>query len=568
MRARSSSALRAQPGDALLILLATAIAAAFSRTWVGFNTPDSEFYASYAIFGGDVAERAIDAAYTWTRLGVIAPTRGLVLLFGPWWGFGIWRVLLIAAVVTGIYVLVRLASTRALAFSAGLLAALSSVVLSYAGSTYLSGTVIALIALLLAVGAWGAFGTPHGLLGLPWPSLIAGALLAWLVMANPYGMLLGLASWLGIRIVGVVAVDRRSMRLLLADVLGVVVGFAVVFLAFLMLGAALFPGRSWLGTYLEWNGRLDYAAFVGDWTTWQRDTAFLVPVLALVLAGLAAVVIRNRWAFSALGVSVGSLGFTALYMAIQPGPWLEAPTYLALLWPAALASIALCAAAVAGARPAPRWWPVLLVVGVPLVIWAGHWDRDIPYASGIIIALLLLALFAVLLVLRRRSWVVPLVIAWLVLVALGGQVLQNGRGFLGTYGQFPFRAAYVDFDARLLMGSRVDAEAFVLANTRPGDRIGIWTDPARMTAGLAGMQLWGDYTVVGFADTLQPTEVARLTTMRPTVIAMYAPTREAIDVFWSSLQGVVPAAPPVCTEVPYLGIGSPTATVCLTRITG
>ena len=40
-----------------------------SQSWSGFNSPDSEFYASLALFSSDVTDRAFEPAYTWTRLG-------------------------------------------------------------------------------------------------------------------------------------------------------------------------------------------------------------------------------------------------------------------------------------------------------------------------------------------------------------------------------------------------------------------------------------------------------------------------------------------------------------------
>ncbi len=117
-----------------------------SRTWTGFNSPDSEFYASLALFGDDVADRAIDPAYTWTRLGYIAPVRLLVTTLDPWLGFALWRFLLIAIFVGSIYGVVRLASTRQLAVIVATLASLNTVVLSFFGNTYLTGTTISAIA--------------------------------------------------------------------------------------------------------------------------------------------------------------------------------------------------------------------------------------------------------------------------------------------------------------------------------------------------------------------------------------------------------------------------------------
>jgi hypothetical protein len=151
-------------------------------------------------------------------------------------------------------------------------------------------------------------------------------------------------------------------------------------------------------------------------------------------------------------------------------------------------------------------------------------------------------------------------------LAIGSQLLQNGRGLLGIYGQFPLRAAYVDFDAELLMRSKVAAQEFVLANTTADDTVGIWTDADRLTAGIAAMQLWGWYNNVAQGAVLSPTEAADLETRHPTAIAMYAPTLEQIDTFRASLPRWALPSEPTCTTVPFLGIGSPDAHVCVVHL--
>jgi hypothetical protein len=94
---------------------------------------------------------------------------------------------------------VRLASTRQLAVILAALTAANSVLLAYAGNTYLTGTVLAALALLLALGCWPLLrpARPAWLL-----ALLSGAVVGWLVMVNPYGALLGLAMWLAVRALG------------------------------------------------------------------------------------------------------------------------------------------------------------------------------------------------------------------------------------------------------------------------------------------------------------------------------------------------------------------------------
>ncbi len=205
-------------------------------------------------------------------------------------------------------------------------------------------------------------------------------------------------------------------------------------------------------------------------------------------------------------------------------------------------------------------------------MWAGHFDGDVSYAIGQLLAMGIVVVVGVIAIAgrlgrraRRGDAVVgAIVVVGLVGIAIAGQFLANGRGLLGTYGQYPLRAAYVDFEGPLLQDSRLAAEQFVLDHTRDGDRIAIWTDSARLGAGAAGMQLWGKYNNLTANDRLAPTERARFDELHPTVVAMYAPTKEQVLAFWQSLPPG--ASVPVCTAVPYRGIGSPTLQVCVTRV--
>jgi len=565
--------------DAALILAIT-IATAFGSTAqriTGFSTPDSEFYASYGLFGGTVADRAIEPAYTWTRLGSIAPSRLLVLAFGDN-GLQVWRAVLLLVVVASLYVLVRLHGSRLLAAATALLAALGTVVLGFAGNTYLTFAVMAGLLLLVMLGVWGSITTSRW----PWlPPLLSGATLGWLVMINPYGALLGMSMWIAVRGVGVfrhrVNPSISRWRPLVRDAWVGALGLGASMLVFLAAGLAIFPGRNWFATYLTWNSRLDYASFIGDATTWQHDILLLLPLAAIGVGLVAVLTRRTRWSAVALAVPTASVVFTLVYFLAVRGPWLEAPTYVALLWPGFLAAIALAASALLGHRDLGVAGWITLAAGVPVVIWAGRWDGTLPYLTGLLMALGVIALMGVIAVISRapvaaRRWeriaTGIVVIACLVSIAVIGQFAANGRGLLGTYGQYPFRAAYVDFDAALLQQSRIDAERWVLDETAPDDRIAIWTDSARLGSGAAGMQLWGKYNLVTANDTLQPSEAARLTELRPTAIAMYAPHREQVYAFWQSLPPQAAASVPECTEVPYRGIDSPTLQVCVTHLGG
>lgn len=543
-----------------------------SRPWPGFNSPDSEFYASLALFGSEVTDRALEPGYAWTRLGYIAPVRSLTSALGPWAGFGVWRYLVIAMVVGSVYAVVRMASTRQLAALLATLAGLNTMVLAYAGNTYLTGTVVGALSVLLALGCWHLL-RPARLVWLP--ALLSGVVVGWLVMINPYGALLGLAMWLSLRAVGL-ARDRSLIRLG-RDALAAAAGFVASFVILLLAGLLIFPGRNWFSTYLQWNSALDYASFIGDATTWQRDTALLVPVMALLIcAGAWLLGLRPPGNPALLGTVIAgaNLAFTAVYLVLVPGPWLEAPTYVAKLWAGALIAIGLACAAIV--RDRSLGWAGWLAVGVLalLAIWAGRWETPIGMWVGVGICLVALALFiATTLVLRRGG--LGMIPAWSAAVAclsvagllIGAQILQNGRGLLGTYGQYPLRAAYVDYEGELLMTSKVQAQQWILDQTKPGERIGIWTDPDRLMAPVAGMQLWGWYNNVLAGDVLGRTEAETLAQLAPDAIAMYAPERSQIEAFYASLPPWSMPSPLKCITVPFRGVGNVNPSVCLTRLT-
>jgi hypothetical protein len=161
------------------------------------------------------------------------------------------------------------------------------------------------------------------------------------------------------------------------------------------------------------------------------------------------------------------------------------------------------------------------------------------------------------------------VVLALIVLGLASQFLQNGRGNLGIYGQYPANAAFVDYNIKDLTRSNVAAEEFVLAHTSPADRIATWTDPDRLTTTIAAMQLWGKYNNVAEGPVLTvdgANELQQL--LRPTALAMFAPSQAQIDSFFASIPAAFAPTPLECTTVPYLGIGSPTASVCVTHLRG
>lgn len=568
--------------DAAIVLVITALIGLASQRWSGFNSPDSEFYGSLAIFGSDVTDRALEAAYTWTRLGYIAPVHALTSIFGVWAGFEIWRLLLILLVVASTFAVVTIAGRpRVLGATLAGFVGLNTMVLAYVGNTYLTGTILAVTFALIALavsqlGSNGGRGI--GPFGLPrWTTAFASGLLAgWLLMLNPYAFVIGVALWIAVRVVTLWRIRAERLRRLLIDAIAAVTGTAISFGVFLAAGLILFPGRSWLGTYLEWNSALDYEVFIGDGSAWQRDTALLIVVLAIA-ASVIAVIAQptHRWAWAALAMSVMNVVATAALMIVMPGPWLEAPHYIAKMWPAALIALVLVFTSMSpGTRVDKKLYlPITATVGVvtvPLLLWSGRFDGVLTLTTAWVMFAILVALILVTAIFVRRSWnasIATLLIVTAALTFTTAQVWQNGRGQLGIYGQYPFRSAFVDFNYKDQMASKIAVEEFLIANTSRTDRVGIWTDPERLTADVAGMQIWGFYNLVGVESVLTRDEVALLEVSRPSVVAMYAPDRAQIDAFWASLPPWSLPSAPECITVPYLGVGTNEAWMCLTRLT-
>ena len=564
-----SQPLRTKAADLAIVLCIWAIVmwGVGAKWWTGFNSPDSQFSATLAIFGHTVNDRAIDASYYWTRLGYLSPVRGLIEVFGTFAGFAIWRGLLLLLIIASTYWIARRLTGRALSVALTFFVALNSMVLSYLGNTYATGSAMAASFVLFALGTSRLRPTPGRGYPLAQP-LLVGLVVGWLIMLNPYNALLSGFIWVGIRVVAW-WVDRISLLALLREFLLIALGFMVSISGFLLLGRQMFPGLNWLETYRSWNSRLDYATFISDANIWTRDVAFLVLLLAVLTSAFALALVRNRWTFTALAIALMNIAFTFVYMKLVPGPWIEAPHYAAMCWPGALTAIVISIATIYGHRSVLLVGWLFIVVLIGFMVWSGHSDRIFPMSTGLSIVLLCSAVvFVTLLLCATRGSLVGWLAVMLALIVLGlaSQFLQNGRGNLGIYGQYPMNAAYFDYHIEDLMKSNVAAQEFVLAHTTPADRIATWSDPDRLTSTIAAMQLWGMYNNVPEGARLSPDAVEELRALRPTALALYAPQRSQIDTFYTSIPATLAPNPLKCTLVPYLGIGSPTACVCVTHL--
>ena len=519
--------------EPVTVLVITILVALISQRWAGLDTPDSSFYASLALFGDEITDRAPIDSYYWTRLGYIAPVGLLTNLLGTWAGFEAYRVLLLLVLVTSTYVILRRFTGIASAgFLAGLLA-LSTVPLSYLGNSYLTGSVLAGTAAVIAAAMRSGVR----------PALLSGALLGWLVMVNPPGAILAGTLWVAIRIHG-----RISVREFVSAAATTVVAFAV----FWLIGLAMFPGLSWFGAYVDSDARSRLSDFASKELVWLQDISLVVPVVILI--GVVVVWATHRREIAAqlaLIVSLTSVSFMLVFNPLMGGIALEAPMYQSMLWPPALISLGLVTTL---AMPERRWTKLQVgagVVAVALVIFTGFIAPGFTLAVGWIIAIATMAVF----LLAGYKGTIG-AIAGLALVLGGAQLLQNSRGDIGLYYLSPYQWAYADNPIRDRIGTAVNTQEWLLANTTRDDEIlswvgGDWVNGDRELYVVAGMMLWGENRVT-LEPTITPDDAARLDTIRPDVIAMYAPSMDQVLQFWQSIPSANRPTAPDCYDFSWL----------------
>jgi len=260
------SAIRSRLADPLLIAGVWLFAGVLSGSerWAGLDTPDSSFYATLALFGDDVTDRAVETSYYWTRLGYIGPVRLLTGILGPWNGFAAYRSILLLVIVAASYVIMRRFTTRSTAVFITTVIALNTVMLSYLGNTYLTGSVLAGTTAMIAIA----------LTDRRWAAIAAGVVAGWLVMVNPPGALLAITIWMTI------LVHRRTR--LSHYVISAATG-AATFGAFLLLGRMQFPRLNWFESFLATQG-MNLSDFASKAPVWLGDISLLVPASVLVIA--------------------------------------------------------------------------------------------------------------------------------------------------------------------------------------------------------------------------------------------------------------------------------------------
>jgi hypothetical protein len=556
-REESESGSRRHRLDGALIVVITLGVGLLSQRWTGLDTPDSGFYASLALFGSEVTDRAPETSYYWTRLGYIVPVHVVTNVLGTWLGFAVWRMFLLLLIVASIYLIVRIFAAPWAAATLTTLAALSSAVLSYLGNTYLTGTVLA--GLMVAIAA--------PLVGRRWPSaVLAGAVLGWLAMVNPYGAFLAGGMWVVALSMTTWMTRWRTVReTAIQGVIALVSGI-VVFGIFLALGRVVFPAMDWFAVYLEWNAKVDYADFASDAPVWLSDISLLVPAMITVICfGLWARDRTNtaRRLAVILALSVVLLAFIfAPYMA---GITLEAPFYQVMVWPPMLLALALSVTPAVGewTRPAA----VTAVTVIVLVFASGFINIELPGLVGAVLAVFTVVMVVVFMPRDSRT---PLALALIALTLISAALLQNARRDMGLYYLSPYAWAFQSNPISAKVHTAVNTQEWLLANTSRSDSVLLWVDGDwvngdRDLYSVAAMQLWGENRVT-LEPVLSEADLGRLDTIRPSVLALYGPSMDGIYRFWQSIPRALDPTAPVCYDFPWPTPERPVGHACLTRL--
>ena len=527
----------------------TIFIALFARQWTGLDTPDSSFYTSLAIFGDQVTDRAPFDSYYWTRLGYIAPLRGLYAITGPEIGFFIYRFILIAVIVTSIYLILN--KITKISFTSRIFVttavASSTVILSYLGNPYLTGFILAATTAAIATALHA---TTHKQIAV---ALLGGVIIGWSAQVNPAGAILVGILWVAVSLF----TKRKISYYLTAGIAA-----AVTFFAFMGIGNIIFPGLNWFET-LNSTREMNLSNFASSDLVWLRDVSLLVPLAVLFITLKEWWRDRSNNAYRlALVLSSVSVAFMLVFSPLMGGIALEAPMYQSMLWPPAMIAMALIFA--------PRINPTkaMAAAGIALILVAGFLQPSLSFAVGVAIALGAVALSVIAPV--RETSLAALIVFVAILSTF--QLLQNSRTDLGLYYLSPYSWAFAPNPIEEKITAAIEVQQWLLDNTTNQDQIltwvdGDWTQGDRELYAVAAMQLWGENRL-----TLEPTvdDYARaiLERTNPTVIALYGPDQVGINTMHDSLPN---AGPLTCTDFQWprasnTRFPADSGMACLTRL--
>ena len=553
------------PGSARIrewaIPLGIAVAiTAIAQRWSGLDTPDSSFYATLSLFGDEVTDRAPITSYFWTRLGYIVPVGLLTGLLGAFPGFFAYKLLLTSAISVSVYLTVRRHARVWISSWLTLAVISSSVILSYLGNSYLTGSVLAGTAILIAL----ASSPRHPLAS----AALAGTTMGWLVMVNPTGVLLAGTLWLILTIHTYKTNDDVPVVKQLIAAAATTVG---AFAAFLAAGTIVFPAMDWFNAY-QGAQQINLSDFSSTELVWLQDISLLVPASVLLVA------IANWWGYresaaaqKSVIISAASISFMLVFNPMMGGIALEAPLYQSMLWPPAMIALALVATSrMTDDVSSSRLPQLVAAIGIVGIIAAGYVAPGIELSVGLGIAF---AIAAAVVFTPRTTTATLITIATFL---AGAQLLQNSRDDLGLYYLSPYHWAYASNPIETKMRTAVNSQQWLLENTTRDDTILVWVDGPwvqgdRELYVAAGMQLWGENRV-----TLEPTltdeyGLTQLDTIRPDVLALYGKSMDSVMTFWESIPRENDPSAPICYDYAWPPDSSsdfPTTQghTCLTRI--
>lgn len=540
------------------------ITAGVTQPFTGLDTPDSSFYLALATYGDEITDRAPEPSYYWTRVGHIAAMRIPILLFGPEVGFQVYRFILLTIIITGIYLILRHITARSTTIVLTSFVALSTVILSYLGNPFHSGSAMAGVVIVLA-----AVLLPQRR---PWINgLITGATLGWLIMVSPYGAVMAGTLWLAL-FIHRFATSTERKPFITGTLIALIPALIIVFLAHLQIGRIMFPRMDWLGTYLEWNAKLDYSVFASANPVWLHDISLLVPLIALIVTAYAWA--RNRIsapAQQALILALATTGFFFVYAPFMGGISLEAPMYQAMLWPPMLLALSMAAASYLPKRRLCGNELGLGGVAIVMIYIAGTTSPGFNMLIGLAISAVVIIVAAIFITKPALG-----TIGAVAIVAITGQMLQNSRGDLGLYYLSPYAWALNANPNAEKIAAMIDVQDWLIENTTRDDQIllwvdGPWTKGDRELFAVAGMQLWGENRL-----TLEPTlsdeyGLNQLQTRQPSAIALYGKDKDSILAMWASLPAESNASVPECIDFswpvnPASAFPTSDAVACLTRL--
>ena len=535
------------------------------------HTPDSEFYFSLGAFGSAVTDRAPDDYYYWTKLGVVLPLRAFASFLPPLVALEVVQTLLAVIVAGSAYAVARTSWSRPGACLAAAFASLNTVVLCFIGDPYASGAALAaLSALLVTAMRWCAGDRPFRRR----PAVLMGLLCAWLVMINPYALIVGAAGCAGVLLGNAGVVRQAGRRVLAGSAVSMLAAFAGGFLAFLALGRWAFPGLNWFTSLYAFVGSANLSAWAeSDWRWAASDTTLLVPISVAVVALIAVrLTPHERSARTAAGLSVMTLVVTLAYKVVSQSNVLEVTVYNSMLWPAALLALILVAAATA--EPRYGWMAGALAAAAP-VAWvvAGHWSREVVPAIALAAAVgAVLAAAGLLRWARGGRVLVPrtpvLSAGLLLLTGLGClfQVLQNGVPLYptSTLSRVSYKWAFIPGYAAAYLDQDVRVQQWLLAHTDPHEQLLVWNEPLIRSA--ASMQLWGSNSAgPGMGEPLGDEGMQTIRELGADAVVTYAADPTAVERVRAELEATWEVADPVCRTFTSEA-AVPSMDVCILRL--